>query len=97
MSDGFRIHTTIDSRLQEVAEKSLRAQLDAAEEKPGYEHQTYAQYSALLRELHKSKSPNDKASVPKPDYLQGAVIALDNKTGGILALVGGRDFEQNRV
>ena len=95
MSDGFRIHTTIDSKLQEVAEKSLRAQLDAAEEKPGYEHQTYAQYSALLRELHKTKSPNDKASVPKPDYLQGAVIALDNKTGGILALVGGRDFEQN--
>ena len=71
MSDGFRIHTTIDSRLQEVAEKSLRAQLDAAEETPGYEHQTYAQYSALLRELHKSKSPNDKASVPKPDYSAG--------------------------
>jgi penicillin-binding protein 1A len=23
------------------------------------------------------------------------VIALDNKTGGILALVGGRDFEHN--
>ena len=82
-------------RLQEVAEKSLRAQLDAAEETPGYGHQTYAQYSALLRELHKNKSPNDKASVPRPDYLQGAVIALDNRTGGMLALVGGRDFEQN--
>ncbi len=27
--------------------------------------------------------------------MQGAVIALDNKTGGILALVGGRDFEHN--
>ena len=32
MSDGFRIHTTIDAELQKVAEKSLRAQLDAAEE-----------------------------------------------------------------
>jgi 1A family penicillin-binding protein len=95
MSDGFRIHTTIDSKLQEVAEKSLRAQLDDAEATPGYQHQTYAQYTALLQELRKSKSPNGKSSVPRPEYLQGAVIALDNRTGGILALVGGRDFEQN--
>jgi penicillin-binding protein 1A len=96
MSDGFRIHTTIDAQLQDVAEKSLRTQLDAAEETPGYDHQTYAQYSALLQEARKNKSPNDKASAPSPPgYLQGAVIALDNRTGGILALVGGRDFEQN--
>ena len=96
MSDGFRIHTTIDSKLQEVAEKSLRAQLDAAEETPGYDHQTYAQFSALLQDARKSKSPNDKPNaLPRPEYLQGAVIALDNRTGGILALVGGRDFEQN--
>src|SRR6185312_2335071 len=32
---------------------------------------------------------------PAPEYLQGAVIALNNQTGGILALVGGRDFEHN--
>ena len=96
MSDGFRIHTTIDSELQNTAEKSLRAHLDEAEQHPGYDHQTYAQYAAYLREERSSKSPNDKASVPKPpEYLQGAVIALDNKTGGILALVGGRDFEHN--
>ena len=81
MSDGFRIHTTIDSELQNVAEKSLRAQLDAAEQTPGYNHQTYAQYAARLQgdtgnRLTKSSAP--------PEYLQGAVIALDNKTGGIL-------------
>ncbi len=96
MSDGFRIHTTVDSELQAVAEKSLRAQLDQAEQHPGYDHQTYAQYAAQLREARSGKSPNDKGSAPKaPEYLQGAVIALDNKTGGILALVGGRDFEHN--
>ena len=96
MSDGFRIHTTIDSELQNAAEKSLRAHLDEAEQHPGYDHQTYAQYAAFLREERSSKSPNDKAAAPKPpEYLQGAVIALDNKTGGILALVGGRDFEHN--
>ncbi|MEO7168382.1 MAG: PBP1A family penicillin-binding protein [Spartobacteria bacterium] len=96
MSDGFRIHTTIDASLQNVAEKSLRAQLDAAEETPGYDHQTYAQYAELLQEARREKSPNGKTTAPHPpEYLQGAVIALDNKTGGILALVGGRDFEHN--
>ncbi|MGH8093032.1 MAG: penicillin-binding protein 1A [Chthoniobacterales bacterium] len=96
MSDGFRIHTTIDADLQNVAEKSLRAQLDAAEQMPGYHHQTYAQYVALLKGERGTKSPTEKAVTPPvPEYLQGAVIALDNKTGGILALIGGRDFEHN--
>ena len=94
MSDGFRIHTTIDAEMQNVAEKSLRAQLDAAEKTPGYSHQTYAQYSILLQE-RRGKSPNEKSTAPPPEYLQGAVIALDNRTGGILVLVGGRDFEHN--
>ncbi|MGI8958044.1 MAG: penicillin-binding protein 1A [Chthoniobacterales bacterium] len=95
MSDGFRIHTTIDAGMQAAAEKSLRAQLDAAEQTPGYDHQTYAQYGALLQE-RRSKSANEKSGAPPPpEYLQGAVIALDNRSGGILALVGGRDFEQN--
>src|ERR1700680_2796284 len=33
---------------------------------------------------------------PAPEYLQGAVIGLNNETGGILVLVGGRDFEHNQ-
>ena len=33
--------------------------------------------------------------IAPPDYLQGAAIVLDNKTGGILALVGGRDFHHS--
>jgi penicillin-binding protein 1A len=95
MSDGFRIHTTIDAGMQNAAEKALRAQLDVAEKTPGYDHQTYDQYVALLRE-RRSKSPGEKSPAPPaPGYLQGAVIALDNETGGILALVGGRDFEHN--
>jgi membrane carboxypeptidase/penicillin-binding protein len=88
MNEGFRIHTTIDSDLQRVAEESLRARLDAAEKQPGYKHQTYAEYAANFRKGH--------SATPAPDYLQGAVIALDNPTGGILALVGGRDFEHNQ-
>ena len=36
------------------------------------------------------------AEQPAPEYLQGAVIGLDNASGDILVLVGGRDFEHNQ-
>src|SRR4051812_1093613 len=90
MNEGFRIHTTIDGDLQKVAEESLRKNLDKAEQQPGYDHQTYAEYAASFRAAKSSGTAN---SQPAPEYLQGAVIGLDNETGGILVLVGGRDFE----
>ena len=85
MSDGFRIHTTIDATLQNIAEKSLRAHLDEAERHPGYDHQTYEQYAALLRDIRPTNSSPNEKKPPPPEYLQGAVIALDNSSGGIVA------------
>ncbi len=93
MNEGFRIHTTIDSDLQKTAEESLRKSLDEAEQHAGYDHQTYAEYAEKFK---KAKSTNTMSSQPPPEYLQGAIIALDNETAGILVLVGGRDFEHNQ-
>src|SRR6202011_5298890 len=93
MNEGFRIHTTIDADLQKVAEDSLRTNLEKAEEHSGYDHQTYAQYAANFR---KAKANGTMSGQPAPEYLQGAVIGLNNETGGILVLVGGRDFEHNQ-
>jgi len=93
MNEGFRIHTTIDADLQRVAEESLRKSLEKAEQHPGYNHQTYSEYAATFK---KAKSTNTMASQPPPEYLQGAILALDNQTGGVLVLVGGRDFEHNQ-
>ncbi len=93
MNEGFRIHTTIDADLQKMAEESLRKSLDQAEQHPGYNHQTYAEYAANFR---KAKANGTTSSQPAPEYLQGAIIGLNNETGGILVLVGGRDFEHNQ-
>ena len=93
MNEGFRIHTTIDGDLQKIAEESLRRSLDKAEQHTGYDHQTYAEYAARLRQ---AKSSGTASSQPTPDYLQGAMIGIDNETGGIRVLVGGRDFEHNQ-
>jgi 1A family penicillin-binding protein len=93
MNEGFRIHTTIDVDLQKVAEDSVRAHLEAVEQRPDYNHETYATYAASFR---KAKSNGTMSDQPAPEYLQGAVIGFDNATGDILVLVGGRDFEHNQ-
>src|SRR5207245_5796487 len=56
-------------------------------------HKTYAEYAATFR---KAKAHGTMTNQPAPEYLQGAVIGLDNETGDILVLVGGRDFEHNQ-
>src|SRR5205814_265079 len=93
MNEGFRIHTTIDADLQKVAEDSLRANLERVEQHHDYSHQTYADYAATFR---KAKANGTMSDQPAPEYLQGAVIGLDNETGDIMVLVGGRDFEHNQ-
>jgi penicillin-binding protein 1A len=97
VSDGYRIYTTIDAALQKKAEASLREQLASVERRPGYGHQTYAQYAQLVREhARKPVGPDGEPAVLQPpEYLQGAVVVLRNDTGGILALVGGRDFQHS--
>ena len=80
---GLTIHTTIDDSLQKTAEKSIRKRLEAIEKKRGYPHQTQ-------REFQSSRSN------AAPAYLQGALVCIDNKTGGIIATVGGRDADESR-
>ena len=94
MNEGYRIHTTIDAEMQRVGEESLRKNLAEAEQHPGYNHPTYDSYASRYKSAKQIAIPNTNAA--PPDYLQGALIALDNQTAGILVLVGGRDFEHNQ-
>jgi len=90
-SQGYRIYTALDPGLQKTAEESLRRELDKVEARPDYAHQKYADYTSFLKNWKSTHS----GSPPLPEYMQGAVVAVDNRTGGILALVGGRDFAQS--
>ena len=99
VSDGYRIYTTLDSALQKKAEQALRDQLLAMEHRDGFGHQTYADYDRLFKANAKSANAPGGAGEPGgialPEYLQGSVVVLENATGGILALVGGRDFQHS--
>jgi 1A family penicillin-binding protein len=61
---GLRVYTTLDRRLQQIAEDTMAARL--------------------------SRSPR-----PGRTPLQGALVAIEPKTGYVKALVGGRDFRES--
>jgi penicillin-binding protein 1A len=92
MNGGFHIYTTLDSGLQTAAEKSLARKLREVEARPGYANQTYERFARIF--ASNPPKPGDSNTKP-PSYLQGAVLALDNKTGGVLVMVGGRDFRHS--
>ena len=101
MNGGYRIDTTLDIDLQRAAEKATQDCLLEVESRPGYDHPTFAEYRAATSKMEDAiNRGNMSVKMPEPKYLQGAAIAAENATGGILALVGGRDFrhsEYNRA
>jgi penicillin-binding protein 1A len=97
MNGGFKIYTTLDLGMQHAAEAAVRSRLNEVERHSGYSHQTYAQFAEKFQPfddiLRRGGFPTTQP--PTPDYLQGAVIAYNNATGGILTLVGGREFKHS--
>jgi len=97
MQGGYRVTTTLESRMQRTAETALRNRLNAIEQVQGYQHQTFDQYSQIFEPfdatLRKGGFPASPA--PRPEYIQGAVFSIDNQTGAILTMVGGREFKHS--
>lgn len=83
---GFRVYTALDVELQAAADSALHAQLDWVERQPGFAAPTYRE----TRDW-----PEDSLRGPEMPYVQGSFIALDARTGGVLAMVGGRDFRDS--
>lgn len=92
---GFKIYTSIDQDLQKATEEAVSKRLAEVEKRQGYEHQTFAQFRAIMTDYRARmrRGEIDPATPkPLPEYLQAAAMMIDNKDGSILAMVGGRDF-----
>ena len=82
---GATIHTTLDLDIQRAANVAVEKRLARIEK----------DYRLRKRKTwYDSVVEVDTAPGP-PEYLQGALVALDVRTGYVRALVGGRDFEQS--
>ncbi|HKV71822.1 MAG TPA: transglycosylase domain-containing protein, partial [Gemmatimonadales bacterium] len=90
---GLRIHTTLDLDMQDAAERAVENQLETIES---------GVYSGnkFPGKTYRDVLENQKASGENPSgftqYLQGALVSLDVHTGAILAMVGGRDFDDSK-
>lgn len=82
---GLTIITTIDQRLQKIAEEAIDKKLRQTERLPGYQHQTRAGWQNIAKE-----------SRGEPRYIQGSAVLIENRTGAVLALVGGRDANESQ-
>lgn len=82
---GLKIITTIDGSLQHSAELNLDKWIRRIERRPGYHHQTRSGWQA--------KPAGARGA---PAYLQGAVVVIENETGAIRAIVGGRNADESK-
>jgi len=82
---GAVIHTTLDLDMQQAANLALLSHLGKLEKdyrlKP-----TLAAYDSAAR---------TDSTIGPPKYLQGALVAMDVRTGYVRALVGGRDYKHS--
>ena len=82
---GLSITTTIDLRIQRKGEEALDKKLREVERLSGYQHPTRAAWREAPAEKRK-----------EPAYIQGAAVVVENRTGAVLAIVGGRDANESR-
>ena len=82
---GLFVYTTLDPAVQSVAQQSLETQLSKIEHQSNFRHP--------LKSSYQPPESGEDSSMP---YLEGAIVAIDNSSGGIRALVGGRDYAQSK-
>src|ERR1700682_6511490 len=84
-SGGMYIYTTLDPTVQIAAQQALESQLTKIEHQSNFKHPLKANYQ-----------PPENGEDSSMPYLEGAVVAIDNTSGGIRGLVGGRDYAQSK-
>jgi len=82
---GLTVYTTLDPYLQRVSEDSLESFIVELETSAGYE-MTRASFHDSL----------EAGAEVEPDYIQSAAVVLNPHNGHILAMVGGRNFEESK-
>jgi len=96
---GLRIDTSIDAGLQQAAEQSLSRRLAEVEARPDFRQQHAPPKPAKTAKSTKGgkgAKPLPAPAPQPPEPLQAALLAIDNSSGGITAIVGGRNFAESK-
>jgi penicillin-binding protein 1B len=84
-SQSYRVYTSLDPRLERAAVEAVQIGMQ------GVDEQLRRKYERWAKENRRKRLPED---VP---HAQAALVALDPRTGEVLALVGGRDYGASQL
>lgn len=90
---GYSIYTTLDVDMQRAAETVMAQYLSDFDKDKAKE---FAAKRAAEAKHRKRGAPEVVVSTTVPK-VQGALVAIDPHTGGIRAMVGGRDFRESQL
>ncbi len=88
---GLRVYTTLDIDMQLAAERAMENQLRSIE------GGKFGPYKFLTYEQNIARSADEERNTSGvTPYLQGAFVAMEPRTGGIRAMIGGRDYSDSK-
>ncbi|HOW26976.1 MAG TPA: transglycosylase domain-containing protein [Elusimicrobiota bacterium] len=104
---GLSIYTTLDLRIQKAAEETTAQHLSSFDEQHAEKRLLYllknkkidaAYYNKWRRWMDKKARGDEVEDIvwEEPTPVQGGLVAIDPPTGGIRALIGGRDFQKSQ-
>jgi len=94
---GLRIDTSIDAGMQQTAEQSLARRLAEVEARPDFRQQhAPPKPPKPVKGMGKGIIPPPVQTAEPSEPLQAALLAIDNASGGITAIVGGRNFAESK-
>jgi len=90
-ADGLEVYTTMDFDLQQKAEEIVHDKIDSLRT---LMEKTHSRYDPVYTFMVFDPETGD--SVRQYKKLQAALFAMDNESGDVLAIVGGRDFRESQ-
>ncbi|MBI4676152.1 MAG: PBP1A family penicillin-binding protein [Elusimicrobia bacterium] len=91
---GLKVYTTLDLKMQKIAEEVMEKGLSDFDEKAAKDWEAKLKEDAAAAEADGEEGVEVSTTLPK---IQGAFIAIDVKTGAVRAMIGGRDSKFNRA
>ncbi len=104
-SGGYSIYTTLDSRAQAIAEKAVHEKLDKLQKNMQNRLKNKAKFKKFLdkfvpdpmeQEIYFTNRAKKDSLIDTKAAVQAALISVDPRNGHILAMVGGRDFNESK-
>jgi penicillin-binding protein 1A len=103
---GLSVYTTLDLRMQGAAERAMQRHLSAFDEQHAEQRMLFLLKNKKIKDSDykewkrwkelKTPEPKPLWIKPEPVSVQGALVAIDPQTGGVRAMVGGRDFQKSQ-